>query len=261
MAVLFFCWYNERVRSCYKNNYYLLKFMKKTLLLALVLGALATFGISEASMKQVGQDKPLLKGESKGISKSVSDEVEITISEENDDQKNSSQGKGDANKVGNQGEENQIRVEEQERTGIENQESSSEMGLQKRSEVANRVHELLELSDRVGGIGEQVRVFAQAQNEKIEKIEEAISDIKSRSGFAKFFIGVKTDKVKEAKELLAENKQKLEALKELKTEIKKAEDLETFEKAVSQIEEYIKEIDDKVTEEVKGFSLFGWLFK
>jgi hypothetical protein len=236
--------------------------MKKILLLVIAFGALFAFSTSSASMKQLGQDKPLLKGESKAIGKTVSDEVEISVSNSKEDvneEEDLLEGKGNPNKSGNVGEEN--KVKKQEMAGEEAQKGPSEMALQRRSEVANRVHELLELADRVGGIGEQVRAFAQDQNEKIEKIEEAVSSVESRSSFAKFLVGVKNDKVKEVKDLLSENKQKLETLKDLKAEIKEATDLETFEKAVSQIEEYIKEVGDKVEEEARGFSLFGWLFK
>jgi hypothetical protein len=226
--------------------------MYKFILITLAL--LATFGVSEAAMKQAGVhepgtglEKPLLKETNRGTGNAITDEIEVGVTE-----------KGNANKVSNQGEANQIRTMEQEEGA---QKGPSEMALQKRSEVANQVQELLKLADRVGGIGEQVRAFAQAQNENIEKIEKAVSEIRSRNGFARFFVGVKTDKVEEAENLLNDNKQKLEVLKNLKTEIKKAQDLETFENAVNQIEEYIKEADEKVKEEVKGFSLFGWLFK
>jgi cell fate (sporulation/competence/biofilm development) regulator YlbF (YheA/YmcA/DUF963 family) len=60
---------------------------------------------------------------------------------------------------------------------------------------------------------------------------------------------------------LTKNKERLETLKELKTEIKDAEDIEVYEKAVSDFESYITEIEEMVTKEEKGFSLFGWLFK
>lgn len=233
--------------------------MYKFLLIALAI--LTTFGVSEAAMKQAGVhepgtglEKPLLKETNRGTGNAITDEIEVGVTEKGD----SSEGNGNTNRVSNQGEANQIRTMEQEEGA---QKGPSEMALQKRSEVANQVQELLKLADRVGGIGEQVRAFAQAQNENIEKIEKAVSEIRSRNGFARFFVGIKTDKVEEAENLLNDSKQKLEVLKSLKTEIKKATDLETFENAVNQIEEYIKEADEKVKEEVKGFSLFGWLFK
>ncbi|HOX90996.1 MAG TPA: hypothetical protein PLG45_00835 [Candidatus Paceibacterota bacterium] len=240
--------------------------MKKILLIALAVSAVTIFGVSEAAMKQAGihepQEKPLLVEEDKGQGKTVSDEVEIMVEEEVEEgQEDLSQGKGNANQVSNKGEDNQIRTEEKEAGNEEAQQGPSEIALQRRSQVANQVHQLLDLSNRMGGIGEQVREIAQSQYVDIEKIEESVSNLQERSRFARFFIGPKTDKVEEAKSLLTENKERLETLKELKTEIKDAEDIEVYEKAVSDFESYITEIEEMVTKEEKGFSLFGWLFK
>ncbi len=244
--------------------------MKKILLIALAVGAVTIFGVSEAAMKQAGihepgtgQDKPLLVEENKGNGNTVSDEVEITVSEDDEvsAEEDISQGKGNANQVSNKGEDNQIRTEEKEAGNEDAQKGPSEMAIQRRSEVANQVHQLLDLSNKMGGIGEQVRTIAQSQYIDIEKIEESVLGFQERSRFAKFFIGAKTDKVEEVRSLLVENKERLETLKELKTEIKDAEDLEAYEKAVSDFESYIAEIDEMVTKEEKGFSLFGWLFK
>jgi hypothetical protein len=246
--------------------------MKKILLIALAVSAVTIFGVSEAAMKQAGihepgtgQEKPLkLKAaeEDKGQGKTVSDEVEIMVEEEVEEgQEDLSQGKGNANQVSNKGEDNQIRTEEKEAGNEEAQQGPSEIALQRRSQVANQVHQLLDLSNRMGGIGEQVREIAQSQYVDIEKIEESVSNLQERSRFARFFIGPKTDKVEEAKSLLTENKERLQTLKELKTEIKDAEDIEVYEKAVSDFESYITEIEEMVTKEEKGFSLFGWLFK
>lgn len=243
--------------------------MKKILLIALAVSAVTIFGVSEAAMKQAGihepgtgQEKPLLVEEDKGQVKTVSDEVEIMVEEEAEEvQEDLSQGKGNANQVSNKGEDNQIRTQEKEAGNEDAQKGPSEMALQRRSQVANQVHQLLDLSNRMGGIGEQVREIAQSQYVDIEKIEESVSNFQERSRFARFFIGPKTDKVEEAKSLLTENKERLETLKELKTEIKDSEDVEAYEKAVSDFESYIAEIDEMVTKEEKGFSLFGWLFK
>jgi hypothetical protein len=217
--------------------------MKKILLIALAVSAVTIFGVSEAAMKQAGIHEP-----------GTGQEKPLLVAEED-------KGKGNANQVSNKGEDNQIRTEEKEAGNEEAQQGPSEIALQRRSQVANQVHQLLDLSNRMGGIGEQVREIAQSQYVDIEKIEESVSNLQERSRFARFFIGPKTDKVEEAKSLLTENKERLETLKELKTEIKDAEDIEVYEKAVSDFESYITEIEEMVTKEEKGFSLFGWLFK
>ena len=74
------------------------------------------------------------------------------------------------NQQQNQGEENQIQNQEQEIIEIE--EGGSAMAEQRRSQVANAVHEMLQVAERNGGIGEQVRVIAQAQNQNQEQLRK-----------------------------------------------------------------------------------------
>lgn len=132
---------------------------------------------------------------------------------------------------------------------------------QRRSEVANAVHEILKVADRNEGIGEQVRVIAQSQKENHDQLEDKLEKIKHRSNFAKFFIGSKYDEIEKAKELIKKDVEKINQLEELKSKITKEEDkikiteqIETIKKAVSEVQEIIKD-------EGLDFSLFGWLAK
>lgn len=136
-----------------------------------------------------------------------------------------------------------------------------EMSAQRRSIVANAVKELLSVSDRVGGIGEQVREIARAQNQNQEKIEAGLEEVQSRGGFSKFFIGPKYNEIEKTKTLLNQNQEQITKLVELKNQLKNKEDLQDTEEQIKVLEKVNLEVKDLLSKSEKGFSLFGWLFK
>lgn len=137
----------------------------------------------------------------------------------------------------------------------------SSMGEQRRSQVANAVHQMLQVADRVGGIGEQVRVIAQSQQQNHEEVEAKLERIKERSGFAKFFIGPKYDEIEKAKDLLEQDKDKIKSLEELKSVLTNEEDKAKITEQVEVIKKAMTEVENIIGEEQEGFSLFGWLAK
>jgi hypothetical protein len=142
-----------------------------------------------------------------------------------------------------------------------NDTEEASMGEQRRSQVANAVHEMLQVADRVGGIGEQVRVVAQSQQQNHEEVEDKLDEIKERSGLAKFFIGPKYDKIEKAKELIKQDKEKINKLEEIKSTLVSEEDKTKVDEQISIIKGAITEVEKIVGEEQSGFSLFGWLAK
>lgn len=141
------------------------------------------------------------------------------------------------------------------------EDDKSSMGEQRRSQVANAVHEMLQVADRSGGIGEQVRIIAQSQIQNHEGIEEEIEEIKDRSSFSKFFIGPKYEKIEKAKELLKQDKEKINKLEELKASITNEADKIKVTEQIDVIKKALTEVENIINEEQKGFSLFGWLAK
>ncbi len=132
---------------------------------------------------------------------------------------------------------------------------------QRRSQVANAVHQMLEVADRVGGIGEQVRVVAQSQQQNHQDVEDQLDEIKERSGFTKFFIGPKYNKIEKAKDLIEQDKDKINKLEEIKSTLTNEEDKVKIDEQISIIKEAISEVEDIIDEEQSEFSLFGWLAK
>jgi hypothetical protein len=217
--------------------------MNKTLLLGALM-FIFSFSITNSVSAFGKEDKPNPKNQ-----KAVSVEVKTSEIEEGDDVDSFS------NK-NQQGEE--VKVKE---TKKNNDTEGTSMGEQRRSQVANAVHQMLQVADRVGGLGEQVRVIAQSQQQNHDEVEAKLERIKERSGFAKFFIGPKYDEIEKAKELIEQDKEKMTRLEELKSTLTSEEDKAKVDEQISIIKEAITEVEKIVGEEQSGFSLFGWLAK
>jgi|GEM_PF-1941390 hypothetical protein len=128
----------------------------------------------------------------------------------------------------------------------------------RRSRVAIAVSELLKVADRTGGIGEKIRVIAQNQNEIQEKAENSLSEVKKRSGFTKFFIGPNYKKINEVKAQLEIHKKRIKELKEIKEQVQHM-DGELIQEQIKIMEGVTTELEESISSEKKGFSLFGWL--
>ena len=147
----------------------------------------------------------------------------------------------------------QVRDEEENQT--------SDKATQRRSRVANAVQEMIQVAERNGGVGEQIRTVAQAQNENQEKIEEEMEQVKNRGQLKKFFFGPDYKNLNSVEERLLNHDEKITELKELTSGISNVVDLEILEEQIRVMEEVKTELENEVTAESKGFSLFGWLNK
>jgi hypothetical protein len=163
------------------------------------------------------------------------------------------------NKIQNQGEDDQVQNEEQE--GDEDgQDPESIIATQRRSAVANAVQEMLQVADRNGGIGEQVKTIAQAQNQNQEKMEASLAKVQSKSGFTKFFFGPNYGEILNAEKLLEQNREQIKQLNEIKSKLTNQGDEEILTAQIQTLEQANLEIENSLMKEKGSFSLFGWLF-
>lgn len=218
--------------------------MNKTLLLGALM-FIFSFSITNSVSAFGKEDKPNPKNQ-----KAVSSEVQTSVVDEEEDK--------DASISNKNQQREETKVKETKRN---NDEEKTSMGEQRRSQVANAVHQMLQVADRVGGIGEQVRVIAQSQQQNHDEVEAKLERIKERSGFTKFFIGPKHDEIEKAKELIEQDKEKITRLEELKSTLANEEDKAKVDEQISIIKGAITEVEKIIGEEQKGFSLFGWLAK
>jgi len=153
------------------------------------------------------------------------------------------------NQIQNQGETNQIQNNEQ------------EMAVQRKSQVADAVQEMLQVAERNGGIGQQVRTIAQAQNQNQEKLETSLQKVQSRSGLAKFFVGPNYGEINSAKKILEQNREQIQQLNQIKNQLINWSDQQQLTEQTQLLEQANLEIENSLNASQKGFSLFGWLFR
>jgi len=132
---------------------------------------------------------------------------------------------------------------------------------QTRSEVANAVQTMLQVADRSGGIGEQVRVIAQNQNQNEEKLNSSLDKIQNRNKISRFLFGSDYQEIKEAKKVLQQNREQVEQLNQLKSQIANAGDAQTLTEQIRVLEQSNNQVENSLNESENNFSLFGWLVK
>ncbi len=174
------------------------------------------------------------------------------------------------NKVMNRGESNQIQTQEQNAVQTQdsaakdkanNGKSSSNPSIQKRSQVANAVQAMLQIADRNGGIGQQVRVIAQNQNQNQTRLEQNIEKIQSKGRFSKFFMGPNFGEIKDAQKTLKQNKEQIRQLNQIKTQLSNEGDQQQLTEQIRVLEQTDRETETSLADAQSGFSLFGWLNK
>lgn len=166
------------------------------------------------------------------------------------------------NRVMNQGENTQIQTQEQNtiqtQDGAKNKDNSG-LGEQRRSQVANAIQAMLQIAERSGGIGQQVKVIAQNQNQNQIKLEKNIEKIQTRSGFAKFFIGPNYGEIKDAQKTLEQNREQVRQMNQVSIQLENVGDQQQLTEQIRILEQANQEIEVLIAGAQKGFSLFGWL--
>jgi len=164
------------------------------------------------------------------------------------------------NQVKNQGETNQIQTNEQ--SGTQNgDKSGSAVAEQRKSKVASAVQEILQVANRNGGIGQQVKTIAQTQTQNQEKLETSLRKVQSRSGFFKFFIGANYGEISNAKKILEQNKEQIKQLNQVKNQLVNQGDAQNLTQQIQTLEQANLEIENSLGTAQKGFSLLGWMFR
>ena len=128
-----------------------------------------------------------------------------------------------------------------------------------RSTVANFVQTLKEASSSTeGGIGQQVRVIAQQQNDSDATTTKAIEKIQSRSKIKTFLIG---SDYKNLGVLRSEIVQTRNRIDQLNRTIQNATNTVEIQAQIQVLEQEQAKIENFIKEQEGKFSLFGWLVK
>ncbi len=169
------------------------------------------------------------------------------------------------NRVGtqNQGEESQLQVQNQEEESLgtgEGLQTRSQTAIQNMSQVAIHVQELLQIRTS-GGIGQEVRLIAQEQNQAQEEIQEQIGKLENKGKFARFLTGTDYGAVKNIKQQLIQNELRIEKLQELLNQLSNQGDIEMVQETIQALIQENTALQEMVAAEEKTFGLFGWLFR
>lgn len=131
-----------------------------------------------------------------------------------------------------------------------------------RSVVANFVQTLLRVASRQeGGIGEQVRVVAQEQNQNKEKTADQIESIEKRNKIKTFLIGTNYKNVGALRNEMVQTRNRLEKLNRLTEQTTDAADKTELQNQIQTLEEEQAKIETLLKKAEGKFSLFGWLIK
>lgn len=130
-----------------------------------------------------------------------------------------------------------------------------------RSAVANFVQNLLSVADREGGIGQQVRVIAQQQNDSKEKAAEAIDKVENRSKIKTFLIGSDYKNLGALRSEMVKTRNNIDQLKRLVDKTTIEDDKTTLKNQITALEQEQTNINDFITQNESKFSLFGWVAK
>lgn len=129
-----------------------------------------------------------------------------------------------------------------------------------RSVVANFVQTLVRVADREGGIGEQVRVIAQQQNQSASTTAVALEKVENRGKIKTFLIGSDYKNLGALRSELVQTRNRIEQLTRLADKATSADkadllqQIKNLQQEQTWIENFIKTNENK-------FSLFGWLVK
>jgi len=142
-----------------------------------------------------------------------------------------------------------------------NVDNSQTDGAEHRSAVATFVQRLLDVANRQGGIGDQVRAIANAQNGSKDNVANEIDKIKNRSGLKTFFIGTDYKTIGQLRSEMVTTGNQIGQLNKLLGQTTDAADKATLQAQIQVLTQEQQKINDFIKANESKFSLFGWFVK
>lgn len=127
--------------------------------------------------------------------------------------------------------------------------------------VAQFVHSLSDLADKEGGIGQQVKVVAQAQNESQAKVDTAVSAVDDRSGFVKFLIGPNYGQLNNIKTEISANENRIQVLTQVMNEVQDANAKAVLQEQINNLQQQNSQLQNFVNSNESKPSMLGWLIR
>lgn len=130
------------------------------------------------------------------------------------------------------------------------------------STVADFVQGLLQVaSGTEDGIGQQVRVIAQQQNQSASATVQAMEKVQTRSRVRIFFFGPDYKNLGALRSETVQTRNRLEQLNRLMVDVQNEGDKTELQNQIQTLEQEQTRIENLIKEQEGKFSLFGWLIK
>ncbi len=130
-----------------------------------------------------------------------------------------------------------------------------------RSIVSAFVHSLLNVADREGGIGAEVRVVAHSQNDSASTTADAITKVEGRNHLKVLLFGSDYHNLGILRSEIATTTNNINHLKNLLSAATNADDRATLSAQITALETTNADISAFVTAHENMFSFFGWFTK
>jgi len=123
------------------------------------------------------------------------------------------------------------------------------------------IHNLETIAELEGGITQKTLINVQEQDDSEIRIENAVNEISSRSGFAKFLIGPKYKSIKSLNVEIVANQAKIKTLTDTTNLITDPAVKFVLQKQIDLFTRENNKLRAFVAKRKRSVSLFGWLVK
>jgi hypothetical protein len=139
--------------------------------------------------------------------------------------------------------------------------TGSETSTEHRSAVATFVQNLLSIANREGGIGNEVRVIAQEQNDSSSTTAEAIIKVEKKGGISAFLFGTDYKNLGVIRSELASTTNRIDRLSKLASSTINTQAKIELDAQIKLLQEDQAKVTAFVNTHENSFSLFGWFVK
>lgn len=129
------------------------------------------------------------------------------------------------------------------------------------SSVAQKVQQLLEVKEDKMGIGQQVKQFAQEQQQVQMQLQDQLNKVESRQGLMKSLLGPDYKALKSLSQEMEQNQLRIHQLEEMQTQLLNEADSTMVQEAIQALVEQNTALEEMLNAEESTPSLLGWLFK
>lgn len=156
----------------------------------------------------------------------------------------------------------QVKNQNQEQEKVQQQQQEQTNAEEHRSTVANFIQGLLKVASTTdSGIGQQVRIIAQQQNQSASTTIQAIEKVQTRNKVKTFFFGSDYKNLGALRSETVQTRNRLEQLNSLMENVQNEGDKTELQNQIQALEQEQTKIESFIKTQESKFSLFGWLVK